>query len=55
MQKRAVPQDVIQQFIQTMDACEMSRYAGSYDPQRSAAVYADAVKLISTLQEKLKR
>jgi hypothetical protein len=55
LKKRLVPDEVIQQFNQTMDACEMSHYAGGYNPQSSAAVYADAVKVISSLQEKLKR
>jgi hypothetical protein len=54
MRQRAMPEEIIRQFIQTVDACEMSRYAGGYNPQNSAAVYADAVSVISTLQEKLK-
>lgn len=55
MKKRDVPVEIIEQFNKTIDACEMSRYAGGYNPQSSAAVYADAVKVISALQEKLKR
>lgn len=55
MKKRLVPDEIIQQFNQTIDTCEMSRYAGGFNPQSSAAVYADAVKVLSALQEKLKR
>lgn len=55
LRKRLIPDEIIQEFGQTIDACERSRYAGGYNPQSSAAVYADAVKVISTLQEKLKR
>ncbi|MBL7929127.1 MAG: protein BatD [Bacteroidia bacterium] len=55
MKKRMVPEEIIKQFNNTIDACEMSRYAGGYTTQSSAAVYADAVNIISVLQEKLKR
>ncbi len=54
MRQRSLPEEIIQQFIQTVDTCEMSRYAGGYSPHNSTAVYADAVSVISTLQEKLK-
>ncbi len=55
MKKRMVPGEIIQQFNQTIDTCEMSRYAGGYNSGSSAALYADAMKVISDLQEKLKK
>jgi hypothetical protein len=55
LQDRAVDQEMIDRLFQVTDKCEMARYARGTGDIVMDKLYREALEIISTLQQKLKR
>jgi hypothetical protein len=55
LQERGVSTDVCNQFAKTLDSCEFARFAPSQTEGAMQHLYDEAMTIISTLEEQLKR
>ncbi len=55
LQERSVNADVCARFAQTLDSCEFARFAPKQEEGAMQHLYDDAMTIISTLEEQLKR
>lgn len=55
LQERGVNTDVCSQFAKTLDTCEFARFAPTQPEGAMQHLYDDAMTIISTLEEQLKR
>ncbi len=52
--RRNIDQDLIKKFMEILDTCEFARYAPASEASQMDNVYADAINVISKIEQKVK-